>query len=1243
MKNETVVRQNRCDSEMNLLLFGCFFIFIAMQMLNAGSGQKELVNIVNMALYLVFVPGFFFRLGYCFSRTVSSTEQEEGKRQILISAGRYYIYYFVLAFMQNYLKGERIRYCLSNAITVIDIPAVAAIFFSMALMLVMVWIFYPSVCRLSGKQKKMILIGAVCFLGAFLRTEGDIYALVAAFTGSVKRQAIPIVPYFAYFLLGMWFEEHKPGFQWKMALAAAAVTGISLILYKTPLNNLLRVTASLLPIYLVYVISEGISELTLRFRPVRFVCQAVEPVFWLYTMLLCLIDYAGFVQEPSVKNGLLLAMVLVLVTYGLIVGLIGFSRLYEAAAGFFDTKIKHKTAVYFLIYTVVFAFLLFLTFIDFIRTDTSLLWKNDAISQYYPRAVYYAKIIREMFASLLSGDFELFMYDFRLGFGGEVTFSLEPVYFLFALFGEENVEFTYNLVILLRFYLSGVTASILFRYLKKDYFTTFIASVVYVFCGFSLYGGARHPMFMVPMIMLPLLVIAVEEIIRHKKWYLCTIFVAISLFSNYYYLYMTTLGMVIYFFVRFFCQKEKEKRSLKNFMSYVGITGGSYLLGVAMSCIVLVTTFGLYVGSGRSGGAFIKTPSLFYYKSNWLARCFLSFLTTANSPGDWLKLGFLPIAYLAVVLLFIRKGRKELKVLSVLSVVMMAFPVVGFVFSGFSAVGNRWCYLIALLVAVIVAECLPELYRMDRREMKICLIAVGIYGYLAFLGNVYNSKYTKLAALSLAATFVVVLISQEQVKQISKYMKQCLMVLLTFGMVLISGHTLYGIGGTVKEYVPNGDANRLVTNTALAAMDQVEDETFYRVTTPKLNYWTISSSLVMDYNSTTMFNSTLNGSITEYMEKMGVAGYSVTQLYGLSNRAYLDSLAAVKYYAYYEEPECTIPTGYKEVLRTTVNEKETVVCENQNALPIGYTYDTVISEDELEAYDTVDRQEVMMQTAVVAEKDISDSMKRADTAALLATAEEIEITSKKEEGIVFTEHALTAEHEKDSGMENKVTIYFESKPNSETYLMLDNAFLEGNMSELEIKIRFYTEDNYIKYDFRPDDDRYRSGQEDYIFYLGYYEDAITECTITMDRAGSIEFDDLKIYSVPMDNLETYCDDLREDALENVEIGRNQVSGTISLEKDKLLVLSIPYQNGWSVYVDGQEVKPVRTNYMYIGVPLTAGEHTVELEFAIPGVKYALVIMPSAAVLFIVLWIVSVIRRKKKASVKKDTEEENKAE
>lgn len=1251
MKKETVIRQNRCDQEMNLFLFGVFFIFMAMQLFIQDTEQNMLVNKINMVLFGVFVPGFFTRLGYAFRRVARNSTLEDGKKKLLTAAGKYYLFFFVTAVLYRVLIEETAwNHALVNTLTFRNIPSVSAVFFSMALLLFAAYICYEAMLSLTASSRVTVWILIICLIGAFLRTDRETYALLAAFTGSELQAAIPILPYFSFFLLGLWLEERKPGFQWKLAGGSFLITMISLLLYRTALQDLCRVTISVLPVYLVYVLAENTSDLSLRFKPVHFACRTVEAFFCVYAVLLYALCFLEKIPEGNIKIVFLVSISCIFLIYAAVIGFILFRKIYAAGAAYFCSRVKHKKTAYFIIYTFTFAFLLLIVFIDFIRFDKTLIWKADGISQYYPRAVFYIDYIRELFSNLLSGVFELPMYDFRLGLGGEITYSLEPLYLLFALLGKEHTELAYTLLVLLRFYCAGITSSIMFLYFKKDYFTTFIASIVYVFCGFSLYGGARHPMFMVPMILLPLLVIAVEEILRHKKWYLCTILVAVSLFSNYYYLYMSTLGLVIYFFVRFFCQKEKEKRSFKSFMSYVGIVSGSYLLGVAMSCIVLVTTFGLYVGSGRSGSTLIKTPSLFFYGEEWLVRCFETFLTTVNSPGDWLKLGFLPIAYLAVVFLFLRKGKKELKILSVISVIMMSLPVVGVIFSGFDSVSNRWCYLIALLVAYIVAECLPQMFRMDRHEMKICGAAVGVYGFLTFFGNVMTTRYTKMAFVCLVFTFVVVLLCQERIREWTHYTKQAMMILLTFAMVLHSGHSLYSMAGVVREYAAPGETEKSANNTPLLAISELEDDSFYRVSTPKLNYWTISSSIMHDYNSISMFNSTFNGSIMEYLENMGCTGYSVTQLFGMSNRAYMNALAAVKYYAYFNEAKRALPYGYEEVLKTEVNGKETTVCENKNALPLGYTYDSVITEEELGEYDVVDRQEIMMQTAVIASEDDKGTVQHTQAEKLQITGEELKILSAEEDGILLTENALTAGteqeftavEESDLDSDNlseeeaeesiyQVTLYFEGQPNSETYLVLEQGVLEGDMSEEAINIGFQTEGNNLSYKFRSDDDRYGSRQEDYVFNLGYHETAITSCTITMSREGMIQFENLKLYSQPMDNLETYSDALKEDILENVLIETNKISGTVELEENKLLVLSIPYQKGWSVYVDGEQVEAIRTNYMYIGIPLTEGAHTIELDFAIPGVKYALVIMPSAVVLFIVLMSVSVIRRRRKKS------------
>lgn len=879
-----------------------------------------------------------------------------------------------------------------------------------------------------------------------------------------------------------------------------------------------------------------------------------------------------------------------------------------------NVKIRNKRTVYFMMYTAVFLVCILLVFSDFLRCEKTLIWEQDGISQYFPRAAYFAEYIRTFVTNLFHGTFELPMYDFRLGMGSEVTYSLEPLYFLFALLGEEHTEFAYNLITVMRFYLAGSSVSILCMYFKKGQFETLIASMIYVFCSFALYGGARHTMFMIPMIMLPLLVIAIEEILRGKRWQLCTIFVAVSLFSNYYYLYMNTIAMGIYFVVRFFCQQEKRKKTFWNFIQKGLVICGSYLLGVAMSCIVLVTTFGQYVGSARNGSVIIKTSSLFYYSKEWLVRCFMSFLTTANSPGEWLKLGFLPIAFLAVVLLFIRKGNKELKILSVIGLLFMVFPVVGFIFSGFSFVQNRWCYMIALLVAYIITAVWSDLFAMTRRECIWVGVIVLLYGYMAYFGTYLTTRYTKLAFLGLAATFVLILVCQKRISKIPTQLKKALILIACIMMVFVNGHTFFGISGAIDEYAEPGKAEKQSTDTPLKAVAQLGDDSFYRCAALVTPFDALSASLQLDYNGVSIFNSTINGYIMEYLAEMGSTSFGGTTIYGLDNRTFLNALAAVKYCGYYEGDKRTLPYGYEEVLRTEQNEETAVICENQYALPLGYTYEDTISSEELEQYTTLEQQEVLMQKVLL---DLAES---GSSEAATITSHELEILGIEEQGIRLTDTAMTA----DESEEHILTLNFQSDPNAETYLVIENGFLEGDGSEDPINLTVESDGNHYKYRFRSEDDRYGTGQSDFVLNLGYHEDAITSCTIKMSRTGTIEFSSLKLYSQPMENMEAYTDALKEAVLENVCIDVNQVSGTISLEEERVLVMSIPYQNGWTAYVDGEKTSLEKANYMYMALPLSAGDHQIELKFEIPGIKYALVIMPSAVVLFIVL---SIFQRK----------------
>ena len=121
--------------------------------------------------------------------------------------------------------------------------------------------------------------------------------------------------------------------------------------------------------------------------------------------------------------------------------------------------------------------------------------------------------------------------------------------------------------------------------------------------------------------------------------------------------------------------------------------------------------------------------------------------------------------------------------------------------------------------------------------------------------------------------------------------------------------------------------------------------------------------------------------------------------------------------------------------------------------------------------------------------------------------------------------------------------------------------------------------------------------------------------------------DISVYCQPMENLDQYVADRKKTILENVTEEINKVSGTVNTEKDQFLVLSIPYQNGWTAYVDGEKVPIQKANYMYMGLDLKAGKHEVELKYEMPGIRISVMITVVFSGIFIVVLLIRRRRRK----------------
>lgn len=88
---------------------------------------------------------------------------------------------------------------------------------------------------------------------------------------------------------------------------------------------------------------------------------------------------------------------------------------------------------------------------------------------------------------------------------------------------------------------------------------------------------------------------------------------------------------------------------------------------------------------------------------------------------------------------------------------------------------------------------------------------------------------------------------------------------------------------------------------------------------------------------------------------------------------------------------------------------------------------------------------------------------------------------------------------------------------------------------------------------------------------------------------------------------------------------DRIRGLVELRSAGVLFLSVPFNRGWQATVDGQIAAVHRINAGFVGIPLTAGNHAVELHFVPVGGRLGLAVSLLAAVLGFG-WVVLAPRR-----------------
>ena len=88
----------------------------------------------------------------------------------------------------------------------------------------------------------------------------------------------------------------------------------------------------------------------------------------------------------------------------------------------------------------------------------------------------------------------------------------------------------------------------------------------------------------------------------------------------------------------------------------------------------------------------------------------------------------------------------------------------------------------------------------------------------------------------------------------------------------------------------------------------------------------------------------------------------------------------------------------------------------------------------------------------------------------------------------------------------------------------------------------------------------------------------------------------------MDGITELSQERREDSPKYLKEDGGNITCSINLKEDKEVVFSIPYSNGWTLYVDGKKQETNKANRMFLGARISKGQHQIELKHFSPGMK-----------------------------------------
>lgn len=700
----------------------------------------------------------------------------------------------------------------------------------------------------------------------------------------------------------------------------------------------------------------------------------------------------------------------------------------------------------------------------------------------------------------------------------------------------------------------------------------FLTTMFIIFSAPILFHLHKHFMFVNYLPFLFLALIGVDKYLEKGKMSLVAFSIFMIIMISYYYSIPSILVICIYAVYRYL--ELNPTVNLKDFLKKGSLFLIPIIIAIVSASVLLLPTF-YTLKTGRTTK--LPTTTNIYF----LSRLIPKFNVDAYLYSNY-TMGLTIISVISVILGLLSKKKHNL-FLSITLIVLLNIPIVVYLLNGNLYFRNKVFIPFIPIVCLLLYQFIEALLSKKIPQKNILIISI----ILVILSIITRYDNPAIYLDLLLFNITIYLYNTSKIKE-----------KLTIFLLILVPIITFNVSNYNDTYVSVQNQNTEITTNIKKILSQEKD--IVRFNNLNNTLQNINEIYEIGYNQNSVYSSVSNPLYTEFYKNTfkNALSYRNNLMLAQNNDILFQTFMGIKY-IYSED---NTPVGYEKIAKNFY--------KNDNVLPLFYGTNKITNEEEFDKLSYPENIEKLLSGVVTKDKTNyakSKITKKINLEATISKQENLTIKQKKDYLLIKSK-------------ENGKLILDLSSPLKDDILILNIELLnEQSCKEGDLRITI----NNISNVRTCKTWTYKNNNNIFHYVISSNND-LNSLVLKFNK-GTYKIGNIETYKLNYKDISKVIDKQSTFiANKDKSLGDN-IEGTIDMKESGYFVTSIPYDEGFKVYVDNKAVEKQIVNKSFLGFKLSKGNHNIKIVYKSPLQKEGLILSFLGLISFISLLIIE--RRK----------------